>query len=87
MRFFIDKTCGGNLQDGLEFYAAGIIESDYTKNGAGSSSGKDYAVAFINPWGEVERQWRSVDEIRIIKADESDFELLKIAIYPEEGAV
>jgi len=83
-RFFTDKTSGMNLKHGFQYHAAGIIEADYTKNGEGNSSGKDYTVDFISPLGEVERQWRSVDEIIIYDTEEANYELLKHAIEMQE---
>lgn len=79
-RFFIDKDCETNLTNGLPYYASGIIESDYTEDGKGRPSGKDFTVIFIDPWGNIQREWRSVDSIRIIEADEYDFNLLKDSI-------
>ena len=47
---FIDKDKGGNLNDGLEYYAAELVEKFYLdNNGNGKPSGKDYAVEYINP--------------------------------------
>ena len=63
-RFFIDLEL--NLTDGLPHYTTGLIEEDYTKNGKGSPSGKDYCVAFIDHGGEVNREWRAVDEIKLL---------------------
>jgi hypothetical protein len=50
-RFFIDKTFEGSLQDGLNYHAAGIIDCDYTVDGKGNESGKDYSVTYIDPLG------------------------------------
>ena len=78
-RKFIDKDPAGNLQNGLEFYAAGLVVSDYLdSNGTGNASGKDYAVEFINPWGNYCHEWRSVDEIVISEIAKVDYEYLKL---------
>lgn len=79
-RFFIDTDCESNLENGLPYYAAGLIESDYTNDGKGSVSGKDFVVAFIDPWGDIQREWRAINEIRIIEASESDYDWLKFSI-------
>jgi hypothetical protein len=72
-RFFIDKYCDENMEHGLSYYASGLIETDYTKEGKGNPSGKDFSVIFIDPWGEVKGEWRGVDEILIIDANVDDF--------------
>jgi len=93
-KFFIDKDCEPNLEHGLPFFAAGIIEQDFRSNNefliqsfvqsdislAPTKSGKDFAVVFIDPWGIVNRAWRAFDDIRIIDVDSCDFEILKDAI-------
>jgi len=79
-RFFTDKTSGMNLMNEFQYHAAGIIEADYTEDGKGNPSGKDYVVAYISPWGDVQREWRSVDEIDVYYPDEANFELLKWTI-------
>lgn len=50
---------------GLEYYPTGIVESKHENDG----SGKDYVVAYIDPFGSVNREWRSVDDIQIYKSD------------------
>jgi len=84
-QFFIDKDCESNLEDGLPYFAAGIIEFDFRINKTSSPSGKDFAVVFINPWGVVSREWRAFDDIRIIEVDEYDFEKLKQDIEDNEN--
>jgi len=83
-KFFIDKDCESNLEDGLPYFAAGIIDLDLRIDSKSSPSGKDFVVVFINPWGTVSREWRAFDDIRIIKVDEYDFEKLKEAIEGTE---
>jgi len=85
-KYFIDTECNSNLREGIEYYAVGLIDGDYTDNGKPSGSGKDYAVVYINPWGEVEREWRAKDEIKIVDIDESDYENLKRSIKEREKA-
>lgn len=79
-RFFLDKESGRNLKDGLPYFAAGIIDGDFRKDGKPSVSGKDFAVLFVDPWGGVQCEWRAEDEIQIFEVDEDDFENLKDAI-------
>jgi hypothetical protein len=62
---FIDKRKEENLQDGVEFYACGLVLSDHTSEGRGNPSGKDYAVGYLDPWGEYQSEWRSVGEVVI----------------------
>ncbi len=84
-RKFIDKDAASNLINGLEFYAAGLVVADYLKpDGTGSQSGKDYAVEFIDPWGDYIHEWRSVDEVIVSEINEVDFEFLKIC-YEEHS--
>jgi len=84
-QFFIDKDCESNLEDGLPYFATGLIEQDWRINKTSSPSGKDFAVAFIDPWGIVNRAWRAFDDIRIIEVDEYDFEKLKQYIESHEN--
>jgi len=84
--FFIDLECNCNLHDELPYFAAGIIEDDYRENKKESISGKDYCVVFIDPWGDVCREWRGIDEIKIIEVSHSAFEMLKTNINMLEGA-
>lgn len=75
-RKFIDKSCAANLQNGLEYYAAGLIISDHSDTSG--ISGKDYAVAHIDPWGTCQYEWRAKDEIVISDIDQYDYEYLQI---------
>ena len=84
-KFFIDKDCEPNLENGLPYFAAGIIEKDWRIDEKWSPSGKDFAVVFINPWGIVSREWRAFDDIRIIEVDNYDFEMLKESIRSHEN--
>lgn len=79
-KFFIDKNCNSNQEHSLPYYAAGIIEEDYRKDGHKTDSGKDFAVIYIDPWGEVQREWRSIDEIEMIEASFEDYIYLNLCI-------
>ena len=78
-RQFIDNDKNGNLTDGVEFFAVGLIVGDYTDNGLGNPSGKDYCVEFIDPWGQHHCAWRAVEEITISDIDDVDAEKLERA--------
>lgn len=69
--FFIDKDQSD--ENGLEFFAAGIVESKHF-NEKPNVSGKDYCVVYICPFGFVERAWRSVNEIKMYQVDKTEFE-------------
>jgi hypothetical protein len=79
LRKFIDKECAGNLTSGLEYYAAGLVVADHRNpDESGSHSGKDYAVEFIDPWGNYQHEWRAVDEVIVSEIEQADFEYLKL---------
>ena len=75
MKKFIDKDKGGNLNHGVEFFAVGLVVSEYLDN----KSGKDIVVEFIDPWGNLHTEWRSVDEVVITEIDDADAYMLKEA--------
>ena len=77
--FFNDLEVAGNHEFGLDYLAAGIVESKHFDKEP-NVSGKDYCVVFINPWGVVERQWRAASEIRVYAVGPEDYEQLKTAI-------
>lgn len=76
---FIDTDKNANLSNGIEFYAVGLVLEDYTINGKGSPSGKDYCVAFIDPWGQYSCAWRTVGEITISDIEDADAVILEQA--------
>jgi hypothetical protein len=73
---FIDLDESPNLEDGLEYKAAGVITAYYEPNPAG----KDYEVSYINPWGKSVHAWRAVGEIRLQPMARGDFHTLYDAI-------
>lgn len=83
--FFVDLGCEENLKDDLVYYAAGIILSDDRVNGEPSVSGKDFCVQYICPRGTTPREWRAVDEIRLIETSEFNYEVLKYQIEKLEN--
>lgn len=84
--FFNDLEGGSNLEFGLDYLAAGIVESKHFDK-VPNVSGKDYCVVYISPWGAVEREWRAASEIRIYTVDPDDYELLKTAITTLETTI
>ncbi len=82
---FIDKNKGANLKDGIEYFAVGLIVDSYIEDGKGSSSGKDYFVQFIDPWGNIHNEWRCIEEIEISKIDDADADLLRMAFARAEN--
>ena len=54
--FFNDLEGASNHEFGLDYLAAGIVESKHFDKEP-NLSGKDYCVVFFNTWGAVERQW------------------------------
>jgi hypothetical protein len=46
---FIDKSKAENYNNGIEYFAVGLIVSCHMENGVSNPSGKDYAVEYIDP--------------------------------------
>lgn len=82
--FFVDKGNGSNLENGLPYFAAGIVLSKHFDKEP-NASGKDYCVRYISPFGEVCCEWRAADEISIIEVDSHDFEHLERVIQEFEN--
>lgn len=73
--FFRDLTSEGNLKNGREYHAAGIVVARY---GTNSQSGKDVAVTYLNPFNCcIENAWRSDNEIEIYEVDEWEWKIVK----------
>jgi len=78
--FFRDKDseANSNFNDGLAYCAAGLVESFHcSPDGKPSPSGKDLAVKYIDPWGNPNYCWRSLDEVHLSEASASNYESLK----------
>jgi hypothetical protein len=74
--FFRDLNHEENLENGLTFHAAGII--DYISPNKGNGSGKDYSVIYIHPFDFfVVRAWRSENEIEIFEVDDYTYQSAK----------
>ena len=76
---FTDKRSDENLENGLAYHAVGLISADFTDEKP-EPTDKDYTVSYIDPWGIVQNEWRSRDDIELIKLDKSDYEHLLFRI-------
>lgn len=73
---FRDLNHEENLENGLTYHAAGMI--DYVSPNKGNGSGKDYSVIYIHPFElYVIRAWRSEDEIEIFEVDSYTYQSVK----------
>ncbi|AFH14891.1 hypothetical protein LU11_gp360 [Pseudomonas phage Lu11] len=72
---FRDKTHEANLIYGVSYYAVGLIVQDFSTS-ATPGSGKDYAVMYIDPWGNLQQEWRATDEIEIFDMEPADSQKL-----------
>lgn len=82
---FIDKSKEENLRDGIEFYAVGLVTHDNMVDGKPRKSGKDYAVMYIDPWGELVYSWRAAGDIEVTPIDRCDYETLLRAFRSAES--
>ena len=80
--FFIDLTSGENLEDGLPYFAAGIVVDFFDLN---CPSGKHMVVEYISPFGEARREWRSKESVRLIKADSFGYTRICDSIVDAQG--
>ena len=85
MKKFIDKDHKCNLVRGIEYYAVGLIVEEHTAGGDGGPSGKDYAVEYIDPFGNYQCEWRSADEIVISDISKDDYAYLKMCYERSAG--
>jgi hypothetical protein len=74
MKQFIDREKHSNLHDGVEYFAVGLVDKEYPD----TPSGKELAVTFIDPWGEVNHEWRSRSEVILSDISEYDAMLLQM---------
>jgi len=71
--FFRDKDHCSNLENGMDFHAAGIVVDDVdpTSIAHPTLSGKDVSVLFLHPFtGEVEHCWRAFEDIEMFLCDD-----------------
>jgi len=75
--FFRDKTSGENLENGMEFHAAGVVIDSYAIN---LGSGKDLAVGFLHPFqAKVEIEWRAYSDVELYEVSKYEWgEALKL---------
>lgn len=83
-RAFFDKDPNANLQNGMLFHAAGLIQSNHMLDDMPTLSGKDYYVTFIDPWGQLVNAWRAKDEVVTYELCEGDAETLHLAFEAVE---
>jgi hypothetical protein len=74
---FIDKDKAANFNNGIEYFAVGLIVSCHMENGVPNPSGKDYAVEYIDPFGDYQYCWRGSDDIVISPISDKDFDYLR----------
>ena len=76
---FHDNVDNPNHDRGVTFWAAGLVTAKYF-DGEPSTSGKDYTVVYINPFGEIVTEWRSTKDITLIQLDPTQYNELRAAI-------
>lgn len=79
MLAFYDNFCEPNLQDGIRFYASGLVLENHMVDDAATPSGKDYAVAYIDPWGELQFEWRAQKDVHVYAIDSHAWETMRRA--------
>jgi hypothetical protein len=70
-RFFMDLVPDKNVQDGLPYCAAGIVNSE---------DDRGCCVSFLDPWGDPQTEFRGASEIKITYVSKKNFMKLKEAI-------
>ncbi len=69
-RFFRDIESAGNLEDGMEFHAAGIVIDTPADRDA---SGAELTVLYLNPFNaKVERRGRSLSAVILYEFPQDD---------------
>jgi len=71
--FFVDLDKAGNLEHGLEYYAAGFVFNEHPN----CPSGKELGVTYMSPFGVVTSEWRSRSEVDLIEVSKADYENLR----------
>ena len=81
--FFRDKEAGPNFENGMDFYAAGIVVDDVSPPFSPSPGGKDVSVLYLHPFsGVVEHCWRAFGDIEMYPCDDES----KIIDYTDMDA-
>jgi hypothetical protein len=81
MKKFIDRDKSGNLHDGVEYFAVGLVTEEYSD----TPSGKEIAVTFIDPWGKVCLEWRARSEVVLSDISDGDANILLSAFERMEA--
>lgn len=79
---FIDKDKGSNLNQGIEYFAVGLVVECHMENGVPNRSGKDYAVEYIDPFGMHQYCWRASEDIEVSPISDDDYDYL-MACYAD----
>jgi len=83
-RAFFDKDPNANLENGMLYHAAGLVQSNHMINDESSVSGKDYCVTFIDPWGNLVNAWRAKSDVVTYDLCDTDAEILHLAFEAAE---
>jgi hypothetical protein len=83
-RAFFDKDPNANLENGVLYHAAGLVESNNMINNEPTLSGKDYMVTFIDPWGRLMHAWRAKSDVVTYELSDTDAEILQAAFEAVE---
>jgi hypothetical protein len=69
-RFFRDVDSAGNLEDGMEFHAAGVVINAHLENDADLS---EVTVLYLNPFtAKVERSTRELSTVILYEFPQDD---------------
>jgi hypothetical protein len=82
---FIDKNKAENYNNGIEYFAVGLIVSCVMVDGVSSPSGKDYTVEYIDPFGDYQYCWRGHDDIEVSPISDEDYEHMRICYATAKG--
>lgn len=64
------------LQCGVEFYAVGLVDSPEPFVATGT--GRDIMVTYIDPWGDVNHEWRDLRHLETSDINNNDAALLRL---------
>lgn len=79
---FIDNGKEENLNQGVEYFAVGLVVECHMVNGAPNRSGRDYAVEYIDPFGVYQYCWRASADIAVRPISDNDYGYL-MACYAD----
>lgn len=77
--FFRELSNTDNLDNGLSFHSAGLVDKIYSEDNV---SGKDISVTYFHPFsGETVSTWLSTNEVELFEVSEFEYEQLKNKLY------